>query len=152
MQYRILFISRFSQSNSCKWIRVNSLHLTLLKSALMLFFYSLRVLCVQASRQKLCLNFHISSSWSHIERGPQGCVCLIVFDLETLTMRRPRPALDCFHRKKKSVMHSLSCSYHKQTYNSTALISAIVNKDYLFLRLHGVLEYKFFTHFNFSSH
>jgi hypothetical protein len=38
-----------------------------------------------------------------MQRGPTGCVCLIVCDLENSTMRRPRPKLCCCATEKKII-------------------------------------------------
>jgi hypothetical protein len=37
---------------------------------------------------------------SLVQRSPAGFVCLIVCDLETSTMRQPRPELDCCATEK----------------------------------------------------
>ena len=33
------------------------------------------------------------TGWSLLRRSPMGCVCPIVYDLESWTVRRPKPAL-----------------------------------------------------------
>ena len=45
-----------------------------------------------------------ATSWSFVQRSPQdacdcACVCQILCDLESSTMRRPRPDFGCSHRK-----------------------------------------------------
>jgi hypothetical protein len=47
-----------------------------------------------------CLRSGVCDELSLVQRSPTGCVCLPVCDLETSTMRRSRPDLDCSTSEK----------------------------------------------------